>query len=67
MLKHSLLVAAGLALGASTAAACSYQNTVQSPVPPVAAAPAQTPVPTEPVKQDVASAETQKADVPKTN
>jgi hypothetical protein len=71
MLKHSLVVAAALALGMSSAYAeggcSSYQKTVQTPAPVATAAPVQTPVPSEPVKQDVASVEVQKPETPKTN
>ncbi len=68
MLKTTLTTVGVLALSSSLALAdCNYGKTVQTPVPPVASAPTQTPVPAEPVTQDVAEADIKKTEDTKPN
>ena len=51
MFAKSFVAASILALSVSAAGACGYkaQESAQTPLPPVAQAPVQTPVPAEPV------------------
>lgn len=74
MLKKAVVASALLVAGIGTASACQYNKSAQTPVPPVAEAPAQTPAPTlatapdvTPVPHDVAQAETAKPESPKAN
>jgi hypothetical protein len=70
MLKHLTVATLALGFSATASLACSGlkpNETAQTPIPPVAQAP-QTPIQSEPVKQDVAAVVVApEATTPKTN